>query len=195
MTQKTHPCSNGKHHLVIHDIAEIQVLLNKIDATTRNCRPSIPGIRIDNADIIASVFRVGWHPKLIEVVSWLYKHEPDRIVLTCGHRRSRWMNRPDVHNTDLLRAFDLRSREFANATITAAWVNQNWEYGKEPYSVCLFHRSARCQKCSNVFGISTNLGLVLGEMCPSCKAELGNLTDLGPHFHIQVRNETKYIGE
>ena len=169
--------------------------LKEIEAAIEGCAPSVLGVRIDSSSVIASVFRVGWHPKLIEVVSWLYDHHPKRIVLTCGHRESRWMNRPDIHNTDLLRAFDLRSREFANPTVTETWINQNWDYGKKPYRVCKFHLSARCSKCSNVFCIDTRKGLLILQTCPKCKADHGSLIDLGPHFHLQVRNETRFVGE
>ena len=104
------------------------------------------------------------------------------------------MDRPDIHNTDPLRADDLRAREFANPEITEAWINQNWDYGKKPYRVCMYHRSARCNKCANVFGIDTRKGLTRSQTCPSCAAGSNSLVDLGPHFHIQVRNETVFIG-
>jgi len=187
-------CSNNLHHEINLHTAAIQTRLKQIDKAVRNCHPAIPGIRIDSPDVIASVFRVGWHPKLIEVNLWIYKHNPDRIVLTCGHRESKWMNRPDIHNTDPLRADDLRAREFANPEITEAWINQNWDYGKKPYRVCMYHRSARCNKCANVFGIDTRKGLTRSQTCPSCAAGSNSLVDLGPHFHIQVRNETVFIG-
>ncbi len=188
------PCSDRRHDTVVTETIKIQSSLKVIEAATRDCRPTIPGVRIDSPDVIASVFRVGWHPKLIEVVSWLYINEPNRTVLTCGHRKSKWMNRPDIHNTDPLRAEDLRAREFSNPGVIEAWVNQNWDYGKKPHHVCLYHRSARC-KCGNVFSIDTRKGLVQLQTCPACGADSGSLTDLGPHFHIQVRDETIFIGE
>jgi len=186
-------CSNNLHHEIILHTAAIQTCLKQIDKAARECRPALRGIRVDSPDVVASVFRVGWHPKLIEILSWLYGHYPGRIVLTCGHRKSKWTNRPDVHNTDLLRAGDLRSREFPNPEVVEAWINQNWDYGKEPYQVCKYHRSARC-KCGNVFGIDTRKGLIQSQTCPSCAADYSSLVDLGPHFHIQVRNETVFIG-
>lgn len=85
------------------------------------------------------------HPRLVEVLQWI----ADEVYPVHLHQRYMLVTslyRPDgIHA--LYRAADLSVRDYitrgvishAKCTRGAAAINDAWDYGKEPYQVCLYH--------------------------------------------------------
>ena len=165
---------------------QIVRLLRQIENTVRNIQTSQPVLTIKNGTVLKELILVPWHEKLIEVISWLDREQPGRIFFTSG-----WRPEAGIHGTKPLRAVDLRSSCFSNPHVIEHLINENWDYGKEPYQVCLYHRTATCQNCGRRFEVDTEHGVQNFTKCPECDTGWTRLRDNGKHFHIQVRNETR----
>ena len=160
--------------------------LRQIEGIVRDMPLSQPIMGIKNGSVLKELILVPWHEKLIEVISWLDKKHPGHIVFTSG-----WRPEAGIHGTKPLRAVDLRSSCFGNPHVTEHLINENWDYGKKPFKVCLYHRTATCQNCGRRFEVDVDQGVRSTTRCPECGAEWTRLRDNGKHFHIQVRNETR----
>jgi len=160
--------------------------LRQIEDIVRNMHTGQPMLGIKNGSVLKELILVPWHEKLIEVISWLDKKHPGQIVFTSG-----WRPEAGIHGTKPLRAVDLRSSCFSNPHVIEHLINENWDYGKEPYQVCLYHRTATCQNCGRRFEVDVEHGIRSSTQCPECDADWTKLRDNGRHFHIQVRNETR----
>lgn len=173
--------------MLIDDITrntfKIQRALREIENTVR-CQPFCsPSLQIKNPTVLKELVSVPWHEKLIDVISWIHYEFQGCVYITSGFRIE-----TGIHNTNPLRAVDLRDSLFENPKEIANEINYIWDYGKSKYNVCHYHRSATCKDCGNRFDISIELGITDKTKCPDCLSK--NLIDNAPHFHIQVRDET-----
>lgn len=89
--------------------------------------------------ILRACFKYSWHPMLIEVYVWLVKRYGEKILLTEAWREAR--SSSDVHATNPLRAFDIRSRNFDYPSYIEEEINRNWTYDPLRYymKVALLH--------------------------------------------------------
>lgn len=181
-------CKDEKQHVILNATTKIQEYLRKIEHTTRSCCPPDFGIRIKNIVIMNGVLTVPWHPTLIKVLEWFDREYPDKIVITSAYRKGSGAR--GVHGTNPLRGNDLRSREFVDPIIVQDHCNEIWDYGDGKHSVCIYHRTARCKNCKNKFEVNPEEGVVGTTVCPKCGTGAKYIKDFGPHFHIQVRDET-----
>ena len=94
-----------------------------------------------NHKVLVGMFKRAWHPKLIELLTWLtVRHS--KITLTSASRdKPIHSNDSGIHMTDPLRAFDLRSRDFPDPKRIEADINANFVYDPQrPYlQVCVYH--------------------------------------------------------
>jgi len=97
-------------------------------------------IEFKDKKVLQNCFRNGWHPKLIEVMVWILENFSG-IIMTEAWRLS--LHGGDVHCTNPLRAFDLRSWVFKDPKLVETKINQAWEYdSKRPEkNVAWFHDS------------------------------------------------------
>jgi len=144
-------------------------------------------IRVKSVVVMQELLVVPWHPILKQVVFWTMKQWPGQIVFTSGFRKKSG----GVHGQDPLRGTDLRSREFGNPRVVETAINREWDYGKSPHQVCLYHRTVRCGKCGNKFEVDPGIGVIASTTCTECHAGGGFLKDFGPHFHLQSRDQTR----
>lgn len=128
-----------------------------------------------------------WHPVLLELITWMEKHYSGRVLITSGFR----LDDGGIHETVPLRAVDLRSTSFHsyNPVYVAEEINDRWDYGKGRIKVCVFHRRGVCKTCRHKFELDVKLGVIASTKCPKCHG--WKIKDYGPHFHLQVRNETR----
>ena len=96
-------------------------------------------IEFKDKEVLQNCFRNGWHPMLIEVLAWTGENF-NGAVITEGWRMSQYA---DVHCTNPLRAFDLRSWVFKEPKLIEMKINQAWEYDpKRPEkNVAWFHEA------------------------------------------------------
>lgn len=75
------------------------------------------------------------HKNLDALLDWLGQEIPwYRLIITC-HKRSDG----GIHDTDPLRAVDLRCRDKHIGEYIETLINIWWDYGKPPYNCCLAH--------------------------------------------------------
>lgn len=146
-----------------------------------------PMTRCKNTVVVREMVTVPWHSRLIDIFCWTCDKWPGQVVVTSGYRHGE----KGVHGCVLLRGIDLRSREFNNPRNVEHEINQEWDYGKEPYQVCLYHQTVRCEKCKAKFEVDPDIGVIASTACPKCHAGGGFLRDFGPHFHLQSRDQTR----
>lgn len=89
--------------------------------------------------VLRACLKRAWHPVLIDVYVWLVKRYEGKILVTEAYRESR--NASDVHATDPIRAFDIRSINFEDPKYIAEEINRSWIYDpKRPdMKVALLH--------------------------------------------------------
>ena len=94
-----------------------------------------------NNEVFRSAFIKPWHPKLIELVNWVYGLDIE-MIFTCLYEKRDY---PSVHSLDVLRGFDLRSRVIHNPDVIEDMTNDHWIYNPRSPSkrVCLFHDTGR----------------------------------------------------
>lgn len=171
---------------IIPATAAIKQKLSEIEQAVR-CNPNTDAnIFIKNSTVLRELVSFPWHNKLIEVISWLHNKLPGCILLTSGHRTN-----SQIHNTNPLRAVDLRSSVFSEPFKVRDYINENWIYGDGVRNVCLFHRVIICKNCKNKQEADPTKSLY-GIKCVKCSNS--NFEDWGPHFHIQVSDRTKTNG-
>lgn len=170
---------------IIPITANMKKCLNDFEKCVRSFPQSEPFIGIKNPSTLREVVSVPWHPILIDVVCWVDYNFKGEVVITSGHRKGE----TGIHGTNPLRACDLRSRYFEVPKKAMEEINNAWDYGKAPYNVCLYHRVGKCLDCGAKINLNPDIGVTPKTYCVICKSN--NIEDYGPHFHIQVRNETK----
>ena len=182
------------HHVLRHatsdlylQVRHINENIRKIDDVTKQIPDYSPMIRVKSITVMRELIVVAWHPMLIEIFLWTCQQWPGQVVVTSGYRRGD----TGVHGQNPFRGMDLRSREFENPKDVAFKINQEWNYGKQPYQVCAYHQTVRCEKCGKKFEVDPDIGVTGSTACPECHAGGGFLKDFGPHFHLQARNETR----
>ena len=86
---------------------------------------------------------VRWHPILIDVLLWIGRFTDEPIILTEGWRNAPKWKPSDIHCTDPLRAFDLRSWAFHSPERIEAEINRHWTYDPDRprLNVALLHDS------------------------------------------------------
>jgi len=144
-------------------------------------------IQVKSAVVMQELIVVPWHPMLKEIIFWTMRQWSGHIIFTSGFR----LGDKGVHGQDPLRGTDLRSRGFEAPQEVEHAINQEWDYGKEPHQVCLYHRTVRCGECGKKFEVDPDIGVVALTACPECHAGSKSLKDFGPHFHLQSRDQTR----
>lgn len=180
-------CKNELQDQIHHASVAIHAELRKMEQAANICMPNTGNeISIKDYSVFVETITHRWHPMLIEVFAWFCASYPGQITMTSGFRKG-----AGIHGTDPMQAFDLRSSGFTNGRVVEERANQVWDYGKEPHQVCLFHRSGECLKCGKRFELDVEKGRTTKTICPACGADWQHIHDKGPHFHVQVRGETK----
>ena len=188
------------HHELRHATSDLSLQVRHINKNIRRIEDVAneipdykPMIRVKSIVVMQELIAVSWHPMLQEVVFWTCEQWPEQIVFTSGYRKGS----KGVHGQNPLRGGDLRSREFKNPRQVEDAINQEWDYGKinsktgQPYQVCLYHQSVRCEKCGKKFRVDPDMGIIASTTCPGCFANREFLKDFGPHFHLQSRDQTR----
>jgi len=180
------------------ELLRIENALTDANHNIRNATANIYGLTknrneivIKNIEVFTSIL-VKWHPTLVKIFFWVCNKYPGEVVITCGYRPKG----TGIHSILPLPALDLRSRTFITPENVEQDINTNWKYNhptKLHLQVCLYHRSAKCKYCGNKFDVDPKIGVLSSTTCPKCKASKEYLIDRGPHFHLQVRNETKEV--
>ena len=184
---------NNLSHDLLHATADLALQVRHIKKNIRTIEdvekriPDYsPMIRVKNITVWKEVLAVPWHLKLIEVFCWIYKRWPGQVIITSGYRTT-----GGIHNTNPLRAFDLRSREFIKPKDVEAEINLSWEYGKKNLDVCVYHQTVKCKKCGTKFEVDPDIGVVASTSCPNnCYSGPTGLKDFSAHFHVQIRDNT-----
>ncbi len=81
-------------------------------------------IGFKNLKVLASMFVVAWHPKLIELLLWI-RVRYQKIVVTQGYEKRDY---PSVHSVKPLRGLDIRSWVFVNPQEVVDEINKDWMY-------------------------------------------------------------------
>lgn len=131
-------CKEDKQHIVLNATMKIQERLREIEQATKDCKLPDFGIRVKDIQVLQGMIVVPWHPTLIRMLAWFDKEFPNKIMFTSAFREG-----GGVHGTNPLRGVDLRSHEFTDPIRIRNYCNQEWDYGKEPYRVCVYHDSGR----------------------------------------------------
>ena len=115
--------------------------------------------------VLGNMFRVPWHPKLIDLFIWLVcslnTNGGEKCTVTSAWRPIKiHPNDSGIHITNPLRAFDMRSSGFDDPEDIATKINQCWiyDYDRMHMKTCRYH----------------NVGQ-------------------GDHFHFQVHDHTMLI--
>ena len=74
------------------------------------------------------------HPNLIKLMDWLTVEFPDLDVITSARRYT-----GGVHDTNPLRAVDVRCWDDDDGETVEVFTNTWWDYGKPGKNVCLYH--------------------------------------------------------
>lgn len=186
---------NEGHHELRHAASDLRLArrridqaAHKIEEVAKNFPDCTSLICAKNEKVLDELIIIPWHPMLKEVVFWGMKRWPGQVVFTSGHREGD----KGVHGAlPKMRGTDWRSTEFSNPRVVEQEINQEWEYGKEPYRVCTYHRTVRCEKCGKKFEVDPDIGVIGSTACLECHAGGGYLKDFGPHFHLQSRDQTR----
>jgi len=90
-------------------------------------------------NVLRACLKRAWHPILIDIFVWLTEKYGEGVLVTEGWREAK--SPSDVHATDPIRAFDIRSRNFTSPEIVAENINKNWTYdpGRPEMKVALLH--------------------------------------------------------
>jgi len=173
-------------HTILNTTVKVEKLLKDIEKAVNSISTKpCTAMKVKDMQVLKEL-TVEWHPKLTEVIEWLYKEHREQIMFTSGYRKEDG----GIHGCLPLRAVDLRSAEFNNPQVTANKINRVWDYGDNKHSVCLYHRTGRCLACHLKFELDVVKG-TKDFQCPACGSS--SIKDFGPHFHIQVRDETKNV--
>ena len=180
---------NEIHHELRHAASDLALQVRhinqnilKIEDVAKEIPDYSPMIRTKSITIMRELIVIPWHLMLEKIVFWICEQWPGQIVFTSGYRK----DNKGVHGQDPLRGIDLRSREFRNPRQVEDAINQEWDYGKKPHQVCIYHQTVRCEKCGKKFEVDPNVGVIASTACPKCHAGGRFLRDFKPHFHIQV---------
>ena len=84
-------------------------------------------IEFKDDGVLEDCLRVRWHPTLIQVLNWIVENFRD-VTITEGWREG---GPKDVHCTDPLRAFDMRSWVFPEPEFVETKINRAWIYDKK----------------------------------------------------------------
>lgn len=192
--------NEGEHELrhALSDLAllgrHIKQAVQRIEQVADHFPDCASLICAKNEVVLAELIVIPWHPMLKEIVFWGMRRWPGQVVFTSGYRE----DDSGVHGAlPKMRGTDWRSTKFSNPRIVEQEINQEWEYGKinpktkEPYRVCMYHRTVRCERCKHKFEVDPDIGVTASTVCPECHAGREFLKDFGPHFHIQSRDETR----
>lgn len=131
--------------------------------------------------VMREALSVAWHPILIDIYQWIASRQPGTTI-TSAYRAGGG----GIHDTNPLRAFDLRSwdilePEYWHDAINAAW---SYDYTRPAMRVCVLH--AVCPKCGTNHDY-LNGGLV--NKCRVCGTGIaGNF-----HFHVQCHPHTRKL--
>lgn len=82
-------------------------------------------IEFKDSGVLSCCLKTAWHPKLIEVLTWLSENF-QTIVITEGWREQ--LHVGDIHTTEPLRAFDIRSYVFKEPKLIEEKINKRWIY-------------------------------------------------------------------
>ena len=83
-------------------------------------------VEFKDTSVLRACFKNAWHPKLIEVLIWIGENFNGAMaIITEGWRMA---HAGDVHCTNPLRAFDMRSWVFKNPELVETKINEAWEY-------------------------------------------------------------------
>lgn len=171
-------------------VRRINQNIRKIDDFTCEIPDYSPMIRVKSVKVLQELIVVSWHPMLEEVVFWSIEQWPGQIVFTSGYRKGD----KGVHGAlPKMRGTDWSSKEFSNPRIVEHKINQEWDYGKEPYQVCVYHQTVQCRRCGHKFEVDPDIGVIGSTVCPECDAIKESLKNFGPHFHLQSRDETRRV--
>lgn len=173
-------------HAILNSTAKIAHELNEIEAAAKACESDGNEIRIKSPAIMAEITAIPWHDRLREVFDWLCGQCPGEVVITSG-----WRPDGSTHSKKPLCVLDLRSRSFTQPKNVAWVINDTWDYGDGKHNVCVYHRQGKCNKCGHKMDLDIDLGVREQTVCGECGAGHAQIRDMGPHFHIQTRAETK----
>jgi len=181
-------------HKLRHATSDLHLQVRHINDNIRKIESVVNEISemvwVKSVTVMQELIVVPWHPKLKKVVFWTMKTWPGQITFTSGFR----VDDDGVHGQDPLRGTDLRSLTFKDPRGVEHAINKEWDYGKPPYQVCLYHQSVKCRKCGEKFRVDPDVGVIASTVCPECRASGGDLKDFGPHFHLQARDQTHRRG-
>jgi len=101
----------------------------------------MPILEFKDKEVLRNCFKNGWHPKLIEILVWTLENFSGSVI-TEGWRMA---HAGDVHCTNPLRAFDLRSWVFKEPELVEQKINQAWEYdpNRPEKQVAWYHDSGQ----------------------------------------------------
>ena len=96
-------------------------------------------LKCKDESVLRACFKRAWHSTLIDLYVWIYNRYGAKVMITEAWREPR--SPSDVHATDPIRAFDLRSTNFEDPEYIAEEINRNWTYDPERPSmkVALLH--------------------------------------------------------
>ncbi len=174
-------------HELRHATVDLHLQVRHINSNIRKIEDVVEKasamVWVKSVTVMQELIVVPWHPILVEVVCWTMVQWPGSICFTSGFRVEK-----GVHGQDPLRGTDLRSRAFKDPHGVEEIINKEWDYGKSPYQVCLYHQTVLCMECGEKFEVDPDIGVVPSTICPKCGDSA--FKDFGPHFHLQARDQT-----
>jgi len=92
-------------------------------------------LQFKSKQVFENYHKVAHHPKLTEFMWWFLELTGEAVVT------SAWRRRPGIHNTDPLRALDLRSWLYNKPEKMADYINSKWSYDslRPKLNVCIYH--------------------------------------------------------
>ncbi len=129
--------------------------------------------------VTGALLSVAYHRKMTALAMWLHVRLSN-VVVTSGYRKD------DLGIAGMLpcRHLDIRAWIYDDAAKVADDINDHWVYDKSRprYKCALYH--ARCPKCGQ------DHRYVYQEHCQKC----GQKIKFHWHLHLQVHQNTKYLG-
>lgn len=134
-------------------------------------------LNFKNLEVLYEALHVPWHIILIDIYAWILERV-NSVTITSAFR---W-DSEGVHNTNPLRAFDLRSHDMPDPEKLHDDMNKFWVYdpARPHMRVCVLH--AICPKCKTNHDVLN--GIV--NVCVSCGTDITSHW----HFHVQCSNST-----
>ena len=97
-------------------------------------------ITVKSLGIIQSIEDAGGlHPKLWDVLRWVLKKWPNKLIITSLYRQGDH----GVHGQKPCRGADIRSWVFGYPDAIVSAINDFWDYGDEKHQVALLHDTGR----------------------------------------------------